>query len=251
MRSLTTPLAVAVLVYLAICAAMFVFQRALIYLPHAGIAVGQATKLSAPASELWVSTRPHDGPKALIYFGGNAEDVSRNLPSFAEAFADCALYLLHYRGFGGSPGRPSEDALHEDALALFDKVHASHPDVAVLGRSLGSGVAVRLASQRPVARLLLVTPYDSLEDLAVRHYPIFPVRWLLLDKFESWRFAPAVGVPTLLVAAEHDEIVPRASTEQLLSRFGSGIATLKVIPGAGHNDLSDSPHYLEWLKAAL
>jgi pimeloyl-ACP methyl ester carboxylesterase len=251
MRSFVAPLSVAVLAYLGLCAAMFVLQRSMIYLPPPGAAGGPVTKLSTPTTALWVSTRPRDGPEALIYFGGNAEDVSLNLQSFAAAFPDRALYLHHYRGYGGSPGRPSEAALHEDAVALFDLVQARHPDTAVMGRSLGAAVAVRLASRRPVSRLLLVTPFDSLVDLAARHYPIFPVRWLLRDRFESRPFAPVVQAPTLLVAAEHDEIVPRASTELLLSRFASGVATLKVIPRTHHNDLSDSPLYLEILQTAL
>jgi pimeloyl-ACP methyl ester carboxylesterase len=73
----------------------------------------------------------------------------------------------NYRGFGGSGGSPSEEAIAEDALALFDQVYASHPQVSLIGRSLGSGVAVRLASQRPVQNLILVTPYNSLEEIAV------------------------------------------------------------------------------------
>lgn len=84
---------------------------------------------------------------------------------------------------------PSEVALVADALALFDRVYAEHPHVVVGGRSLGSGVAVHVASLRPVARLVLVTPYDSLYGIAARQFPYVPVRWLLWDTFESWRYA--------------------------------------------------------------
>jgi pimeloyl-ACP methyl ester carboxylesterase len=184
----------------------------------------------------------------LIYFGGNAEDVSGNLPGFSEAFADHALYLLHYRGYGGSSGMPTEAALFADAIALFDKVHAEHENVVVVGRSLGSGVAVHLASLRPVARLVLVTPYDSLQELAAHQFPYFPVRWLLLDKFESWRYAAKVVAPTLVIAAEHDEVVPRTSTESLYTRFGTGVASLRVVGGTSHNTISESPEYLPLLK---
>ena len=89
------------------------------------------------------------------------------------------LYLLHYRGYGGSSGSPSEEMISRDAMTLFDQVYATHPHITVVGRSLGSGVAVRLASQRPAARLVLITPYNSLEELAARQFPIFPVKWLL------------------------------------------------------------------------
>jgi pimeloyl-ACP methyl ester carboxylesterase len=136
-------------------------------------------------------------------------------------------------------------------MTLFDYVYNSHPDIAVIGRSLGSGVAVRLASQRPASRLILITPYNSLEDLAARQFPWFPVKWLLQDKFESWKYAAHITVPTLLVAAEHDEVVPRASTDQLYTHFAKGVASLQVIPDTGHNSISESPNYLQMLGAAL
>jgi pimeloyl-ACP methyl ester carboxylesterase len=198
-----------------------------------------------------VVTRERVGPRALIYFGGNAEDVSRNLPEFAQAFPDYAVYLLNYRGFGGSGGSPSEAAIAEDALALFDQVYASHPQVAVVGRSLGSGVAVRLASQRPVQHLILVTPYNSLEEIAARQYPWVPVKWLLKDRFESGKYAAHIRVPTLLLAASDDEVIPRASTQRLLENFPQGVALLRVVPESGHNSISDRAQYLQWMGDVL
>lgn len=126
-----------------------------------------------------------------------------------------------------------------------------HPDVAVIGRSLGTGIAVRLAVERPVSRLVLVTPYDSLQDLAARQFPWFPVRWLLMDKYDSGRHAPRIAAPTTLIVAGDDEIIPRDSSEQLHRRFPGGKASLIVIPRTRHNTVSDSPLYLEALKSAL
>lgn len=245
--------AILLVLYLALCAALFVFQRSLIYFPQPRTFGGAETlmTLAVADAQVLVSVRPHAGPKALIYFGGNAEDVSLNLAEFSQAFPEHALYLMHYRGFGGSSGSPSEEAIQRDAMTLFDRVYVEHPQIAVIGRSLGSGVAVRLASQRPAVRLVLITPYNSVKDLAVRQYPIFPVKWLLKDTFESWKYAVHITVPTLLVTAEHDEIIPRASTEALYEHFAAGVATLKVIPGAGHNSLSNSPDYLKLLAENL
>jgi len=240
-------------VYLLLCAALFVFQRALIYFPQPSTIETPDTllKLSVSDADLQVSVRPHVGPKALIYFGGNAEDVSRNLPPFSQAFPDEAIYLLHYRGFGGSSGSPSEEAIARDALDLFDRVYAEHPQVAVVGRSLGTGVAIRLASQRPASRLILITPYDSLLELAARQFPIFPVQWLLKDTFDSRKYAAHISVPTLLIMAEHDEVIPRVSTERLYGQFTPGVATLKVINGVGHNSISESPEYLKLIGTEL
>ena len=259
MRAAASALAWGAALYLALALVLMLLQRSLIYHPQPRLlgAQGQVESLVVPPSPgvpgatLQLSVRPHSGDKALIYFGGNAEDVSLNLPSFERTFADHAIYLLHYRGFGASSGKPSEAALHADALALFDWVQARHAQTAVVGRSLGTGVAVRLARLRPVASLVLVTPYDSLQDIAARTMPLFPVRWMLIDKFESWRDAPSVSAPTLLIAAEHDEVIANASTERLLTRFRPGVATLKRLAGTGHNSIDGSPGYLAAMAAAL
>lgn len=249
MRTLAWILLGAGALYALACLALFLAQRSLIFFP-------QPRRSGAPASvmtlevkdaQLEVSMRAREGRQAVIYFGGNAEDVSGSLPDLADAFPAQALYLLHYRGYGGSSGKPGQDALFSDALALFDRVHAWHPEVTVVGRSLGSGVAVYLASARPAARLVLVTPYDSIAALAAQQFPMFPVRALLRDPFDSWRYAPLVTAPTTLVAAERDEVIPRASTDLLLTRFRSGIARRIVIPAAGPNTLSDHPSYSQAL----
>jgi len=245
--------ALIVAVYLVLCAALFFFQRSLIYFPqpNAVTSADSQLTLSMPDAQVSVVTRERVGARALIYFGGNAEDVSRNLPEFAEAFPDYAVYLLNYRGFGGSGGSPSETAIAEDALALFDQVYASHSQVAVVGRSLGSGVAIRLASQRPVQQLILVTPYNSLEEIATRQYPWVPVKWLLKDRFESGKYAAHIRVPTLLLAASDDEVIPRASTQRLLENFPQGVAVLRVVPDSGHNSISDRAQYLQWMGDVL
>ena len=249
MRSLT----IVAFAYVACCMALFVFQNSLIYYP-------QPREINAPQStmifpvegaELIVTVRPHAGPKAIIYFGGNAEDVSLNLPSYEESFPDHALYLLHYRGYGGSSGTPSEEAFQHDALSLFDKVRAEHPEIAVIGRSLGTGVAVRLCSQRPASRLILITPYDSLQEIAAGQFPYVPVKWLLRDNYDSGKYASGITMPTVIVAAENDEVIPRASTEKLFARFSKGVATMKVIPATGHNTIADSRDYLAAIQAAL
>ena len=238
-------------VYVGLCVLLFVGQRSMIYIPQprdyrVGITL---LTLHPDGQNVLVSTRPHDSDDALIYFGGNAEDVSLDMPGFSETFPNAAIYLLHYRGYGGSSGRPTEKALVSDALDLFDLVHTQHRNVLVIGRSLGSGIAVQVASQRPVARLVLITPYDGLKDIAAQEYPFLPVGLLLKDKFESWRYAPKVTAPTLILAAGNDELVPRSSTDRLKTRFKEGVARYVVIPNVGHNSISDSPNYMSLTKS--
>jgi len=167
-----------------------------------------------------------------------------DIPDLAETFPGNAIYALHYPGYGGSSGSPTERGILIDALALYDQVRAQHADITVIGRSLGTGVAVHVAGMRPVMGLVLVTPLDNLGDVAAANYRFLPVRWLLQDKFESGLYAPKVMAPTRIIVAGDDEIVPRASTERLRARFKGGVVVAyTVIPGVGHNTISDSPRY--------
>jgi pimeloyl-ACP methyl ester carboxylesterase len=249
-RALIIMLVTATVIYGAICAALFAFQRSLIYYPQPRSNEVGITLMTLPvgAESVLVSTRPNAGPNALIYFGGNAEDVSQDMPGFTAAFPNDAIYLLHYPGYGGSSGSPSEQSISAAALSLYDRVHTEHQNIMVVGRSLGTGVAVRLASLRPVSRLVLVTPYDSLTDPAAQQYPYVPVRLLALDRFDSWKYAPKVTAPTRIIVAEDDEIIPRSSTERLRTRFSKEIVSEVVVPGADHNSISDSPNYWSLLK---
>jgi pimeloyl-ACP methyl ester carboxylesterase len=240
-------------VYGLACLGLFLMQRSLLYFPPraAAFPAPMSSTLTVPDAVIKVSERPLAGRHAVIYLGGNAEDVSTSLPTLDQAFPGHALYLMHYRGFAGSTGKPSEQALVDDAVLLFDRVAAQHPEVVVVARSLGTGVALQLASRRPVQRLVLITPYDSILGLAEQQYPWVPVRWLLKDKYESWRYASRIAVPILVLAAERDEVIQAWSTQRLMSRFQPGVASMRVIPGVGHNTISESPEYtaaLQWAR---
>ena len=239
--------------YLMLCIGLFFFQEKLIYFPQPRKTTGlqSTTVLPVDGATLIVTTKPKPGSKAIVYFGGNAEDVSGNLATFSASFPDHALYLLHYRSYGGSSGAPSETAIRNDALVLFDKVREQHSEIIAVGRSLGSGVAVRLASERPVSKLVLITPYNSIEELASNAFPYMPIWLLLKNRFDSSSVAPKITIPTTIIAAEHDETIPSSSTEKLLDRFPSGVAVMKVIPSTGHNTISGSEEYLDLIKKAL
>jgi len=197
-----------------------------------------------PQVELSASRRRRTSPRVVCLGGGTG--LSMILRGLKRAAAVTAVVTT--TDDGGSSGRPSETALVADTLALYDKLAPQHKEISVVGRSLGSGVAVQLAAARPVTRLVLVTPYDSLQEVAAQQFPYFPVRWLLLDKFESWKYVPQISAPTLVIAAEYDEVIPRASTEALFARFPPGAATSKIIAGAGHNTISESAEYASLLK---
>ena len=242
------------LAYVGFCILLYVIQRRMIYHPTECVLCTQQNTMTIPSADgekLMISTRVKPGEKAILYFGGNAEDVSLTLPDFADEFPDHALYFMHYRGYGGSGGSPSEKALISDAAALFDFVQDKHRHIVVIGRSLGTGVATPLAATKPVSALILITPFDSVLGVASTRFPYIPVSLLLHDTYNSGQHAPKIRVPTTLFMAEHDEIIPRQSTEQLFSRFDKGIAKLITIPDTGHNDISDTGEYLRALKQAV
>jgi pimeloyl-ACP methyl ester carboxylesterase len=249
-RTILVLVAIAALIYVALCLALLLAQRSFIYYPQPKSAGGggPALTLNVEGERILVNTRANTGPDAVIYFGGNAENVAGSLPTLAEAFPERSLYAMNYRGYGGSGGKPSESAIIADALALFDRVHVDHPHIILIGRSLGSGVAIHIASERPVERLVLITPYDSLLTIAAGQFGFFPLRWLMLDKFESWRYAPKITMPTQLIAAQNDEVIPYASTKSLYDRFLPSVATMRQLPGVSHNSISESPEYIPALR---
>jgi pimeloyl-ACP methyl ester carboxylesterase len=138
-----------------------------------------------------------------------------------------------------------------ESTIRFDSVHASHADVTAMGRSLGSGVAVQLAAARPVRGLVLVTPFDSLVNLAKEYFRWLPVRLLLRDRFDSLRYVPDLSAPVLIVIAAEDEIVPMRRSRALADAFRPEQASVVVIEGVGHNTLDLAPDYLRAVGSFL
>lgn len=239
--------------YIGLCVVLYLFQDALIYhpQPRAVSEPGSTLKLKTEDTDIIVTTEIKPGNKAIIYFGGNAEDVSRNLESFKQTFPNHSLYLMHYRGYGGSSGEPSEERNYQDAVKLYDLIKKDRSEISLIGRSLGSGIATHLASIRPVSKLALVTPYYSIEEIAQQQYPFVPVSLLLKDKYQSWQYAKQIKAPTTIIMAEGDRIIPNSSSEKLYSQFQPGIAKLVSIKGAGHNRISAKRSYYSALAQAV
>lgn len=176
----------------------------------------------------------------IVVFNGNAGNRAYRAPLAAALRQQGFQVLLtDYRGYGGNPGSPSEQGLAADATAAVAYL-LGRPDVdpkrlVYFGESLGSGVAVRLAAERPPAALILRSPFTSLVDIGRYHYPMLPVGLLLRDRFPSIDRAPALRSPTLVIAGSRDTIVPIDSSR----RFSDAIAAPKTfveIRGADHND---------------
>jgi len=252
-RLCVTLLATAAILYLIACALLYFNQRSFIYRPVTSPQnlSSAFTTIESEGEKLRILTRKTNTTKALIYFGGNADDVSTYLPSFSEAFPDHNLFLVNYRGYGGSTGEPSEAALFADALAVYDNVSANYPKVSVIGRSLGSGVAVYLASVRQIESLILVTPYDSIENVGKKHLPIFPIGLLLKDKYDSASRVKDVSANTLIILSETDKTIPRGNSESLISQFPTEQFRLETLPETSHNSVVFSKEYLPLVRSFL
>jgi fermentation-respiration switch protein FrsA (DUF1100 family) len=239
--------------YIALCALLYAWQDQLLYpgavdSNPAGFPAFRVQ--SGPAVlKVW-GLHTSVGP-ALLYFGGNGEDLGAGLPDFDRAFPDHAVYLMNYRGYAGSTGTPSESALIADAQATYDVIRKTHEGIAVMGRSLGTGVAVALAASRDVEKVVLVTPYDSIANVAADLYPWVPVRWLIKDHYDSVKRMSAVRAPVLAVIAEHDESITRARSDALVAAIPGALRHSTVIPNGTHNDLGDYQRYLAIVRDFL
>ena len=193
------------------------------------------------------------GAPLVIYFGGNAEEVSWMLDETGNT-PGVSWLLVDYRGYGLSEGAPGEVALVSDALQWFDHAMtlpgADPKQTFAFGRSLGSGVAVALAAQRPVTRVILATPYDSLAAVAKRHYWYLPVDLLLKHRFDSIALAPALRQPLLCLIAERDEVIPAVHGERLFEAWG-GPKRKVVLQEAGHNTTDSHPLFWTSIREFL
>lgn len=253
-KTLLVVVALLALAYLGLCALLHSQQRSLIYFPQATRADAARTDIAIARPDAvlrgWVVNPGRSD--AIVYYGGNGESIELYRDAYREWFPDTTVYLVAYRGYGASDGEPGEAAFFGDALAVFDEAATRHPDgrVDVIGRSLGSGVASYVASQRKVARLALVTPFDSLARVAQAHYPVFPVRWLLRDRYESFRHLPRHYGELLVLRAGRDEVIPVRSTDRLIAAFPRR-AQVVDFPDDDHNSLSNQARYWASLRDFL
>ncbi|HEY7671668.1 MAG TPA: alpha/beta fold hydrolase [Gammaproteobacteria bacterium] len=252
-RTIVSVVAIVAVVYAAVCGGLYVGQRSLLYFPtpesHATGA--NALRVETADATLKVWHIAHGSDHAILYFGGNAEDVAWNIEPFTALFPESDVYLVNYRGYGGSSGSPSEAALLQDAEAVYDAIRTNHSAVSVIGRSLGSGVAVHVASVRDIRRIVLVTPYDSVMNVAKEQYAIFPVALMLKDTFDSYSKADAIDVPTLVLLAERDRVIPHRHSARLVTALSAERVRVQTIQGTNHDSIADSGAYRQALRDFL
>jgi len=197
---------------------------------------------------------PVTRPPLVIFFGGNAQEVTSFAPSVAGTYGERAALFVNYRGYGDSGGKPGERELVADGAELFDwAARRSDVDaarIALHGRSLGSGVAVQVAALRPARCVILTSPFDSAREVARAIYPWLPVGMLMRHPFDSAALAPRIHAPALFLMGDADTLIPKSHSERLASLW-AGPAERVSFEGFGHNDLGMSPRYDAAVQAFL
>ena len=246
-------LSTVLLIYIGCCAYLYVAQRSLIYFPtrESRNVMAEDLRLELDGATVQIWRLNADMEDAVIYFGGNAENVAYNIGDFSRIFPDKAIYLVNYRGYGASTGRPSEAAIAADAQAIYDHASLEHANISIVGRSLGSGVAISLAATRATQRLVLITPWDSMVRVAQSAYPIFPVSVMLKDRYDSLSHASSISIPTLLLIAGRDEFIPMKSSLNLAAALDPSLTTVTVIDDARHNTIQNYDQYVTALTEFL
>ena len=251
-RNMISFITTLIIAYVLMCFLLFVFQRQMIYFPTSEVNVpGVAhTVLDTGEVRIKVWTLNPGKKKALIYFGGNAENVAYNIDDFGTLFIDRTVYLVNYRGYGGSSGSPHEEGFQSDALLTYDHLGKQHSSVSVMGRSIGAAVATYLASKRDIEKLVLVTPFDSAVNVGKKIYPFFPIDLILQERLDAAGMAAEITIPTLIVAAADDEIIPSESTENLVKAFVKTEIEFVSLSG-GHNSVHLDPEYKSTITAFI
>lgn len=179
------------------------------------------------------------GRPTILYFHGNAGSLETRTERIRRyTTRGLGVFMMTYRGFGGSTGKPSEAANVADALLAYDTLvgsGADSKDIVIYGESLGTSVATQVAVARPAAGLVLDAPYTSMVDLAALHHPWIPGRWFMTDRYQTRRHIANVTMPLLILHGEKDWIVPIEMGREIYA-LAPGPKTLKTFPQAGHDD---------------
>jgi hypothetical protein len=249
MATLKWYLTFALVFYGGFVALLYVTQRSLQYFPEgyrtapaaAGLPEAEEAAVETADGErvlLWHVPPKGDKP-VILYFHGNGGSLRYRVDRFRALIADgTGLVAVSYRGYGGSTGRPTEAGLLEDAAAAYAFAAARYPPerIALWGESLGSGVAVALAAEKPVGRVVLEAGFSSAADVGAGVYWYVPVRLLMKDQFRSDLRIGKVTAPVLMLHGDRDNIIPIALGERLYALINAPKRFVRF-PGGGHENL--------------
>jgi uncharacterized protein len=180
------------------------------------------------------------GRPTLLYFPGNSGNAADRAGKVRAIGADgYGVFMLNYRRYGGSGGRPTEKRVAADAVSAYDYLRglgvAPH-DIAVYGESLGTAVATRLCLQREAQALVLEAPFTSVVDVGKLMWPLLPLQYIMVDQYRTIDRIGQVKVPLFIIHGGRDAVIPLDQARRVLHAANEP-KTLQVVPRAGHNDL--------------
>ena len=240
----------AVAAYTLIALAGYLGQRKLMYFPdrartqpsEVGLAKVEERVLKTPDGERVITWygKARPGQPTLLYFHGNGGSLAVRGERIRRFMGEgWGVYMMTYRGYGGSSGRPTEVNNVADARLAYGALvleGVAPSSIIAYGESLGSGIAVRIAIERQVAGLILDAPYTSIVDVAARAYPFLPVRTFLIDRYETTKYIANLKVPLLILHGERDGVVP-VDMGRELARLANEPKRLVLFPNGGHSNL--------------
>lgn len=236
--------------YIVLLIGLYVFQRYMIYMPDRSQAflnndpvLSLETIDGLTLKSLFIEAKENTENKTIIVmFHGNAGHAGHRLDKAIPFIrAGYGAVIVGYRGYGGNAGKPSEKAFYSDAESLMgtliEKGHAPE-NIILYGESLGTGVASYIAANYAIKGMVLETPYTSLANVAQGHYPIFPVKHLMKDRFDTLGRLKQITAPILFMHGTKDKVIPIHHSQDLYDAY-QGAKQIKIFEGGTHNNLFD------------
>lgn len=251
------------LVYGAVVVAAFLLQTRMLFpswmaspagpVPASSSRLALVTQSGHSLSGIHIpSGRPAAKRVFVLAFAGNAWNADDAAMYLHDLYPEADVITFHYRGYPPSEGSPGAESLKSDALLIHDFVRErfGNPRMVVVGFSIGSGVAAFLAARRPLDGVILVSPFDSLTQVAAFHYPWLPVRLLFRHPMEAAADMRSVQAPVAVVSGDRDSVIPAART-QALTRAVPNLLLSRAIAGADHNDIYQDREFHSVMKDAF
>lgn len=239
--------------YFSVAGLLFFFQRSLLYHPSSGDVTPANYGLPADVELVrvetedglplaaWYRPAPENQP-LVVYFHGNAGHIGHRSEKIRPYLqAGFGVLLLSYRGYGPNPGFPTEERLYMDGRAALKFLEDRNVPVfrtVIYGESLGTGVAMEMAQDKPFGAVILEAPFTSVPDVAQRNFPFLPARYMVKDKYASKSKSDRLRSPVLVIHGQRDRVIPITFGRALYESLPSP-KQMKEFPTAGHNDLYD------------
>ncbi len=250
--------------YFLLASMIYFIQEKFIFLPSK-LADSYEYQFDVPFEELYLNSK--DGAKlnaihfkcqdpegVILYFHGNAGNLAR-WGEITQSFTmfNYDVVVMDYRSYGKSKGRLSETALYDDGQLFYDYVSGQYreEEIVLYGRSLGTGIATRLAAHNNPGKIILETPYYSLIDIGQKKFPYLPVKWLLKYEFNSYEYVQNISCPIVVFHGSNDEVIPLESGKKLFESIPNTDKEFYLIPGGRHNNLASFEAYLSGISKVL